>query len=340
MKTEFVSTVSHELRTPLTSIRGSLGLLAGGVFGTLPPNSDQMLTIAVNNTDRLIRLINDILDIERLESGHVGLSRRVCDLSELLDQALAGIRGMADQTGIRLEVSATRARLNADPDRVIQTLTNLLGNAIKFSPPGSTVWLRVARVNDDLLFTIRDQGRGIPRDKVVSIFERFSQVNASDARKQDGTGLGLAICRSIVQQHGGRIWAESDGEGQGSSFFFTLPALDSEIEEPEMDDREGLVATTSGRPEELPRTGRGVVMSTKRILLIDDEDDIREVVRLSLELVGGWTVALAASARQGLARPPTNHPDAILLDVMMSGMDGPATFKALQQRPGNVATFP
>ncbi len=235
MKTEFVSTVSHELRTPLTSIRGSLGLLSGGVFGPLPPEGQRMLSIAVNNTDRLVRLINDILDIERLESGKVGLSRKICDLSNLLDQALDGIRGVAEQAGVAVSISATEARLDADPDRIIQTLTNLIGNAIKFSPRDSTVWLRVARVNDDLLFTVRDQGRGIPRDKVVSIFERFNQVDATDSRQKGGTGLGLAICRSIVSQHGGRIWAESDGEGQGSTFFFTLPALkyDSVVRENE-----------------------------------------------------------------------------------------------------------
>jgi len=229
MKSEFVATVSHELRTPLTSIRGSLGLLAGGVLGPLSPNGERMLTIAVNNTDRLIRLINDILDIERLESGQVGLERRICDLSEILEQALDGVRGVAQQAGVHLEVSATSARLDADPDRVIQALTNLLGNAIKFSPHGSTVWLRIARLNDDLLFSVHDEGRGIPPDQIVSIFERFSQVDASDAREKNGTGLGLAICRSIVQQHGGSIWAESDGEGRGSTFFFTLPAF---LEEP------------------------------------------------------------------------------------------------------------
>ncbi len=225
MKSEFVSTVSHELRTPLTSIRGSLGLLAGGVLGPLSTDGERMLKIAVSNTDRLIRLINDILDIERLESGSVGLERRVCNLSEILDGALNGVRGMAEEADVRLEVSATEARLDADPDRVIQTLTNLLGNAIKFSPRGSTVWLRVARLDGDLLFSVRDEGRGIPPEKIVSIFERFSQVDASDSREKNGTGLGLAICRSIVQQHGGSIWAESEGEGHGSIFYFTLPAL-------------------------------------------------------------------------------------------------------------------
>ena len=225
MKAEFVSTVSHELRTPLTSIRGSLGLLSGGVLGPIHPNAEQMLKIAVTNTDRLIRLINDILDIERLESGRTRLLRRVCDLPDLLALSIESVRAIAEQARVTLAVSAAEEQIDADADRIIQTLTNLLGNAIKFSQPGSTVWLEVVRAGDELLFSVRDEGRGIPREKLVSIFERFSQVDASDSREKGGTGLGLAICRSIVQQHGGQIWAESAGEDQGSTFFFTLPAL-------------------------------------------------------------------------------------------------------------------
>ncbi|MGA7673202.1 MAG: ATP-binding protein [Nitrolancea sp.] len=266
MKTEFVSTVSHELRTPLTSIRGSLGLLAGGVLGPLSPAGERVLTIAVNNTDRLIRLINDILDIERLESGQIGLERRICDLTEILEQSLDVVRGVAEEAGVRLEVSATSARLDADPDRVIQTVTNLLGNAIKFSSSGSTVWLRVARLHDDLLFSVRDEGRGIPPEKIVSIFERFSQVDASDSREKNGTGLGLAICRSIVQQHGGSIWAESEGEGKGSIFYFTLPAVrehprtrkgepTSELTTSEIDMRE-VAAIATG--QDVPVEGEGL----------------------------------------------------------------------------------
>ena len=222
MKNEFISEVSHELRTPLTSIRGSLGLLAGGMLGPLPEQGRHMLDIAVSNTDRLVRLLNDILDIERMESGTITLERRDCNAADLTTQATDVMQKMADEAGVTLSTTAQTAQLYADPDRILQTLTNLLSNAIKFSPRGGTVWLRAERRGYELRFQVEDQGRGMPADKLESIFERFQQVDASDSREKGGTGLGLPICRSIVQQHGGKIWAEG-AEGQGSTFSFTLP---------------------------------------------------------------------------------------------------------------------
>ncbi len=214
MKDEFVSVVSHELRTPLTSIRGALGLLTSGLIGALPERGQRMLEIAVNNTDRLVRLINDILDIERMQSGKVTMQRQLCDAATLLTQASEEMQGMADKAGVRLAVTPQTLRLWADPDRIVQTLTNLLSNAIKFSPPHTRVELSTARRGEEAVFAVQDQGRGIPADKLESIFERFQQVDASDSRQKGGTGLGLAICRSIVQRTGGgfgwrvgRAWA-------------------------------------------------------------------------------------------------------------------------------------
>jgi PAS domain S-box-containing protein len=224
LKDEFISVVSHELRTPLTSIRGSLGLLAGGVLGALPERGQRMLDIAVQNTDRLVRLINDILDIERMESGQHSMEKVVCNAAELMTQAGDVMQAMADKADVSLQVTTYDAQLWADPDRIVQTLTNLLSNAIKFSPPGSIVALSAARQDASLLLRVTDQGRGIPAEKINSIFERFQQVDASDRRDKGGTGLGLAICRSIVQQHGGRIWVEST-LGQGSTFFCAVPLL-------------------------------------------------------------------------------------------------------------------
>jgi signal transduction histidine kinase len=227
MKDEFVSTVSHELRTPLTSIRGALGLLTAGVLNAEPAKARRMLEIAVANTDRLIRLINDILDIERIESGRVKLEKRSCPAASLMVQAMNSVRELADRAGVKLELFPISTNVLADPDRVVQALTNLLGNAIKFSPPSSAVTLRATPRQGEMLFEVKDQGRGIPADKLRVIFERFQQVDASDGREKGGTGLGLAICRSIVDQHGGRIWAESE-LGKGSSFYFTLPLLKEE----------------------------------------------------------------------------------------------------------------
>ncbi|MBI3799968.1 MAG: PAS domain S-box protein, partial [Deltaproteobacteria bacterium] len=222
MKDEFVSIVSHELRTPLTSIRGALGLLESGLIGALPEKGQRMMEIAVNNTDRLVRLLNDILDIERMQSGKVTMRRQLCDAAGLLTQAVEEMQSMADKAGITLTVAPQPLPLWADPDRIMQTLTNLLSNAIKFSTTGSTVWVSMARQGEEAVFTVRDQGRGIPADKLETVFERFQQVDSSDSRRKGGTGLGLAICRNIVRQHGGQIWAESR-LGEGSTFSFTLP---------------------------------------------------------------------------------------------------------------------
>jgi signal transduction histidine kinase len=217
-----VSVVSHELRTPLTSIRGSLGLLAAGTLGTLGERGQRMLQIATQNADRLVRLVNDILDLERLHAGQVELQRRTTPADALLQQAIDGLQGVAERAGVRMDNGATSVEVYADPDRVLQVLTNLLGNAVKFSPPGSVVRASAERRGRDVLFRVEDHGRGIPAEQLESVFERFRQVDASDARQKGGSGLGLAIARGIVQQHGGRIWAESV-PGEGSTFHFTLP---------------------------------------------------------------------------------------------------------------------
>jgi signal transduction histidine kinase len=224
MKDQFVSLVSHELRTPLTSIRGSLGLLAGGVLGQVPERGQRMLDIAVNNTERLLRLINDILDLERMQSGRIQMERVDSDLTSLMTQSGDVMRAMAEGAGVEVEVQPLAAHLCADPDRIIQALTNLLSNAIKFSPRGGNVRLRAVRCGDaSVRIEVRDQGRGIPADKLEHVFERFQQVEADDARAKGGTGLGLAICRTIVEQHAGRIWAEST-LGAGTTMIVELPA--------------------------------------------------------------------------------------------------------------------
>ena len=223
LKDEFIAVVSHELRTPLTAIRGSLGLLAGGACGALPVGGQRMLDIAVAQTDRLVRLITDILDIERMNAGDAPLATESCDAAPLLEQAVEALCPVAVAAAVAVAVSCPPLRLPADPDRLVQVLTNLLGNAIKFSPRGGTVRLAAARRGGEIVFSVADQGRGIPADKQQTIFERFVQVDASDARDKGGTGLGLAICRGIVRQHGGRIWVESR-LGGGSTFSFAVPA--------------------------------------------------------------------------------------------------------------------
>lgn len=227
MKRDFISTVSHELRTPLTSIHGALGLLASGKLGDVPVKGQRMLEIAVKNTDRLVRLVNDILDIERMDSGAIRMEMKPVDAGELLSHSADVMRSMAEAAGVQLKVAAHNVTIHADSDRLTQMFTNLLSNAIKFSPRGGVVRLGAEQKGRLLHFTVSDQGRGIPQNKLESIFERFQQVDASDSREKGGTGLGLSICRLIARQHGGRIWAESTLD-HGSTFHVELPLRTAE----------------------------------------------------------------------------------------------------------------
>jgi len=223
MKDEFISTVSHELRTPLTSLRAALGLITGGSLAARPEKLRQMLDIATGNTDRLVRLVNDILELERIGSGKAELHYTMCSADDLFRRAAGLQQTGASKAQLRITFNSQGVNVWADPDRVLQTLSNLISNAIKFSPAGTEIHLRSRRIDaNEAEIQVRDQGRGIPEDKLDSIFERFHQVDASDSRTMGGTGLGLAICRSIVAQHGGRIWATST-LGKGSTFHFTLP---------------------------------------------------------------------------------------------------------------------
>ncbi|PZV19654.1 MAG: hypothetical protein DCF20_01220 [Pseudanabaena sp.] len=222
LKSEFISVVSHELRTPLTSIRGALGLLASGVLATRPETAQNMLKIASSDTERLVRLVNEILDLDRLESSKVSLERSWCNVFDLCQQATETMQALAAESQVEILCNAQSQQIFADCDRLVQTLVNLLSNAIKFSPPQSQVHLEAEQIADEIVFRVCDRGRGIPENHLESIFGRFNQVDASDSRQKGGTGLGLAICRSIVQQHGGKIWVKSV-LSEGSTFSFTIP---------------------------------------------------------------------------------------------------------------------
>ena len=227
MKDEFISTVSHELRTPLTSLRAALGLLSAGALEDRPEKIQQMMDIAIGNTDRLVHLVNDIMDLERIGSGKAEMHFLSCSVEEIFRRSIAVLHTQAAKADIQFVVEANGVTLWADPDRILQTFTNLLSNAIKFSSPISAgpheIRLSATYLaSDQALIEVQDHGRGIPADKLDVIFERFHQVDASDSRAMGGTGLGLAICRAIVAQHGGRIWATST-LGEGSTFHLTLP---------------------------------------------------------------------------------------------------------------------
>ncbi|MGI0494327.1 PAS domain-containing sensor histidine kinase [Alkalinema pantanalense CENA528] len=247
LKDEFVSIVSHELRTPLTAIAGALDLLASGKLSLQCEEAKQMLTIAASNTDRLVRMINDVLDMERIKSGEIAMNRQPCNIEEIVQQSIAVMQTMAQQAGIQLRVSSMSAMVLADRDRLIQVLINLLSNAIKFSDRGSTVWIGIERIESAnkllsqdstnyspldfpaLLITVQDEGRGIPEEKQQTIFEPFQQIDASDSRQKGGTGLGLTICRSILSQHDLPFWLDS-AIGVGSRFSFAISILPRTLE--------------------------------------------------------------------------------------------------------------
>jgi len=229
MKDEFISTVGHELRTPLTSLRASLGLISSGSLDKRPEKRRHMVEMAIGSCDRLVRLVNDILDFDSVERGKLPLSCQPVEAGDLLRQAADQAEAVASQVHITLQVDAPPAPVLADEARILQVLNELIGNAIKFSLPETMIRLAAQPAGEnEVCFIVEDQGRGIVAEKLERIFDRFQQGDSSDTRARGGTGLGLALCRRIVEQHGGRLWAESL-PGQGSRFLFTLPAATAKV---------------------------------------------------------------------------------------------------------------
>jgi CheY-like chemotaxis protein/two-component sensor histidine kinase len=288
--------------------------------GLLPTDSEQgkrLLQIATDSTERLVRLINDILDIERIESGKVKMEKEICNLEDLINSALSIIQPLADKANVNLSISSLPVQLWADPDRIVQILTNLLSNAIKFSLPNSRISVIVKQQNHEVLLAVKDTGRGIPENKLDSIFERFQQVDSSDSRNHDGTGLGLAICKSIVLQHDGSIWVESE-LGKGSNFYFTLPIITniSTEELVNVDIDESMII-----PENYPL-----------VLVCDDDAVIRDELAKLLKQ-GGYRVVTVATGKEAIATAIHEHPDVIVLDLLMPEMNGWETMALLKERP-------
>jgi two-component system sensor histidine kinase VicK len=224
MKDEFISVVSHELRTPLTSIHSALKILATGRLGSLTSDGHQILESADENTDRLVRLVNGVLDLQRIEAGAVTMNRQVCNAADLMVTATEAMQAMAQLHDVFLSTAPVEVEIWADADYMVQVLMNLLSNSIKFSSWESRIELTLTCCADQLQFEVCDRSPGIPPEQLERIFDRFYQVDSSDSRKKGETGLGLTICRKIIEQHGGRLWAESV-LGEGSRFIFTVPAI-------------------------------------------------------------------------------------------------------------------
>ena len=233
MKNEFVSTVSHELRTPLTSIHGSLGLVRGGVGGALPEKSAELVEVAHRNSERLVSLINDILDIEKIEAGKMAFQLERLDLARLVDRAVEENHGFAERHRVDLVVSEGPPEQRVaipvwvDADRFAQVMANLISNACKFSPPLGRVTVSVELSEAGARVSVNDRGDGIPEAFQPRLFEKFSQADASDTRRAGGTGLGLSICKAIVERMGGTIGFDTES-GRGTTLYFTLPLADEQ----------------------------------------------------------------------------------------------------------------
>lgn len=227
LKDELVSTVSHELRTPLTSISGSLGLLVSQCSDGLPERTVRLLVIALKNSQRLVRLIDDILDVKTIEAGRAAFNFVRVDLRDVAKQAIEDNRGFAEGFGVhvRLDAASVEAEVNADPDRLAQVITNLLSNAIKFSLPEGEVLVTVEKNGGAFQISVRDHGSGVPEEFKPHIFEKFARADATNSRQKGGAGLGLSIVKQIVERLGGEVGFD-DAPGGGTMFYVKLPAWD------------------------------------------------------------------------------------------------------------------
>ncbi len=302
VKNEFISTVSHELRTPLTSIRGALGLMAAGAVGAMSDKASELITIARKNSERLVMLINDILDIEKMESGKLQLRAMSVSVSEVIQQALEANTSYGEKYDVVfVQKRVPNARVMADPDRLMQILANLLSNAAKFSPPGSEVWVGAESRDGRVYFSVRDFGLGISEDFRARIFQKFAQADHSDTRHHEGTGLGLSITQKLLEIMGGSIRFET-AMGKGTTFFFDLPqahVLDAAI----------------------PAIPKDIGGKHLPVLICEDDRDIATLLNIWLGKAG-FTTEIAytlAAARQKLL---TRSYSVMTLDLSMPDGSG------------------
>lgn len=333
LKNEFVSLVSHELRTPLTSIKGSLGLILGGACGELNDDLRDLLTIAYTNSDRLIKLINEILDLSKIEAGQVPLKTAPTDLSDVVEQSVMEISGFAQQRGVLIVTSLEPdlPLVQADADQIQRVLMNLLSNALKFSPADDQVVISGEYRDGWVTIRVKDHGMGIPPEHHERIFNKFQQVQSVVTRKLGGTGLGLAICKAIMDQHGGRIGVESE-PGRGSCFYFSLPIASTNVSR----EPQALVEANTPAPStvtQLPTSVRGGNRSrTPFVLMVDDDPGLRTVVSRIVQH-SGHQVETANNGEEAIEKVRKLHPDLIILDILMPVLSGFGVVQTLRRHP-------
>ena len=312
MKNEFISTVSHELRTPLTSIRGSLGLINGGAAGEIPARAASLLAIAHKNTERLLLLINDILDLQKIESGNMPFEFKTISLLAFISDAIETNRPFAHEQEVELVLNTHLegdVEIIADYSRLIQVMNNLLSNAAKFSPAASTINVDITVNQHDIIIAIHDQGPGIPEEFRDKLFDKFTQSDASDTRHIGGTGLGLSIARLIVEKHNGTISYDTV-MGQGTTFFIHLPALMIS---------ESLMHQVS-------------TAHTRDILIIEDDKDIASLLALQISHMGYYP-QITDCAEHAWEILQVQTFAAVTPAIALPGQDGSSFLKQLRQKP-------
>lgn len=311
MKDEFIATVSHELRTPLTSVAGSLGLILGGAGGDIPDRVRRLVQIAQNNCHRLIRLINDMLDLEKIESGNVRFNMQPLDVGPVLDTAVSTLAPIAAEKSVALEIrDVPRLKVFADADRLIQVLTNLVSNAVKFSPADGIVTISVTENADRARFSVEDEGPGISEEFQARIFRKFAQADSSDTRDKGGTGLGLSIVKELVERMGGLVGFEGRG-GKGTRFYFELPIYEEESAQ--------VPSETLGKMEQEERA---------QILHVDDDPDTLRLVASAFE--GRAIVHSSPSLQEAKASLQRYNFDALIIDIAMPEGSGFELVKLVQ----------
>jgi signal transduction histidine kinase len=314
LKTEFLSTISHELRTPLTSVKGALGLIRGGAAGAISADMRELLDIGLSNTERLIHVINEILDISQLERGQARIRPGSLSLAQSVTRASLAVATWAESQGVTIKTQFPEdlPAVKADPKRVEQVLVNLLSNAIKFSPSGQRVIVAAQAKDKMVVVSVRDFGKGMSKEFQQRLFAKFEHAHAALTRESQGAGLGLAICRHILDAHGGQIWVESEA-GSGSTFYFSLPAVE----------RRGPTPLLPGKPAEAP------VPARRLILVIDDDEDTARVISYVFETQGHRVIS-AQNGREAIELARKHRPDLMTLDMLMPDMDGYAVLQTLR----------
>ena len=317
LRAEFLGMVSHELRTPLTSIRGSATTVLDDVSAFAPGEVRQFLRIIVDQADRMRGLISDLLDVAHIETGSLSVDPEPADVASLVDEARKTFLSGGGREGLSIDIAPDLPLVMADARRIVQVLGNLFSNAARHSEDPFPIRVTAVRRDIHVVFSVADEGKGIKAERLPHLFRKFARLAGGERERDlDGVGLGLAICKGVVEAHGGRIWAESDGPGRGARFTFTIPVVDEE---------DPGTATSAGQPTAHSQRAAGEL---PRILVVDDEPQALRQVRDALSKAG-YAPIVTGDPEEALRIMEGYEPQLVLLDLMLPGTDGIELMEAI-----------